>query len=219
MLEKDPAWHGVTVGLRISAPETRIKRLSMSNEAKLGTIPTGTEGRDAVHVAIVPARSANGLVGGSPVKFNPQNEAEACRVEDAIGVVDPFRPQAQRAVPKGSWFWMCLYPKTITGLRHVWDHPSFPAVSSSESSAPNGDKSASESWLKDYVGKHCPYYEGKGYDEFLRYVKDERWIYYYGSECHSLSDVEDADELFRHLSVVLDRRIDASYFESFTCSC
>lgn len=26
----------------------------MSNEAKLGTVPNGNEGRDAVHVAIVP---------------------------------------------------------------------------------------------------------------------------------------------------------------------
>lgn len=195
----------------------------MSNEAKLGTVPSGNEGRDAVHVAIVPAIAANGLVGGEPVRLNPGNEAEACRVEDAIGVVDPFRPQDQRTVAKGSWFWLCLYPKTITGLRHVWEHPSLP-LSATAASAPvvDGGKAISEKWLKNYVRRHCPYWEDEpdgGYTDFLRYVRDERWIYYHGSDCHSLSDVGDADELFRHLSVVLERRIDEAYFNAFTCSC
>lgn len=192
----------------------------MSNERKLGTIPKGDEGRDAVHVAIVPARAASEMVRGLPVKMNVNNEAESCRVADAIGVVDPFIPNY--TVPKGSWFWLCLYPKTITGLRHVWEHPSFPVAESPAPLPVASDKLASESWLKDYVRKHCPYRENEpdgGYSEFLGYVKEERWIYYQGSDCHNLSDVDDADELFRHLSVVLDRRIDASYFDAFTCSC
>lgn len=194
----------------------------MNNEAKLGTIPSGEEGRDAVHVAILPVRAREALIGGTPVKMDAENQAVSCKVEDAIGVVDPFIKQGQLGA--GSWFWLCLYPKTITGLRHVWEHPSFPLAQAAApiSEKPPGEKQASEAWLKEYVKRHCPYWEGEpdsGYSKFLGYVKRERWIYYYGTDCHGLYDVDDADELFRHLGVVLGQRIDASYFEAFTCSC
>ena len=191
----------------------------MSNEAKLGTIPNGNEGRDAVHVAIMPAIATESLSSGTPVKINRYNEASACRlVEDAIGVVDPFG----NGCAKGSWFWLCLYPKTITGLRHVWEHPSLPLAATPESVPVDGDKSASKKWLNDYVRRHCSYWEAEpdgGYSEFLRCVSEEKRIFYYGSTCHSLDDVEHAYALFHHLSVVLGKRIDASYFEAFTCSC
>lgn len=200
----------------------RILKTIMKNEAKLGTIPNGDEGRDAVHVAIVPIRAATKLFSGSPVRLNARHEAESCCVEDAIGVVDPFMPEDKRHVAIGSWFWLCLYPKTITGLRHVWDHPSFPVTEITAIPVANDAKRASEEWLKAYVRKHCTYWEDEpddGYSIFLRYVTNEHWIFYAGSDCHDLSDVEDSDELFRHLSIVLERRIDASYFEAFTCTC
>lgn len=202
------------------------------SEAKLGTIPKGNEGRDAIHIAIVPACAAELLARGQPVKLNASNHAEPCAAAEAIGVVDPFRKDQ---VAAGAWFWLCLYPSTVTGLRHIWEHPSFPKAEVSFEQQTPGGKAASENWLKDYVRKHCPYwsegiegfgnYKGHppeadgGYSEFLRNVVDERYIYYYGSDCHSLEDVEDAEELFHHLSVVLNRRIDASYFRAFTCSC
>lgn len=194
----------------------------MSKETKLGTTPNSDAGRDAVHVAIVPAVASVGLMSGTPVKLNEKGEAEPCKVVDAIGVVDPFREQESRAVRKGGLFWLCLYPQTITGLRHVWEHPSFPPMEiSQQSQLTKGDKAESEAWVRNYVKTHCPYYNGsdEGYLEFLRYVDQDRWIYYYGSDCHSIDDVEDRDELFTHLSVILGRRIDASYFDTFTCSC
>jgi hypothetical protein len=194
----------------------------MSNEAKLGTVPNGSEGRDAVHVAIIPARAAQLLDCGQPVKMNAANEAVPCPVDQAVGVVDPFRTENRRRVFEGEWFWLCLYPKTITGLRHVWEHPTFASAGVPSSPALSDDKHASEVWIADYVRKHCPYWKGEadgGYSEFVRYVEQNRWIFYTGSDCHSLEDVADADELFRHLSVVLGRKIDAAYFETFTCTC
>ncbi len=190
----------------------------MSNEAKLGTVPKGDEGRDAVHVAIVPVQASEEIRIGGLVKLNADGKAVCSDFGSAIGVADPFREQP---AGKDSWLWLCLFPKTIKGLRHVWEHPAF-AAEAMALPMRSDEKPASEAWLKDYVRRHCSYWENQpdgGYSEFLRYVRDERWIYYYGSDCHSLSDVDDANELFRHLSVVLERRIDALYFEAFTCSC
>lgn len=195
-----------------------------NDSAKLGTNPNGDEGRDAVHIAIVPCRAAQYLSSGCPVALNRNGEAVSSGPGQAVGVVDPFRPDAM-AVQTGQWFWLCLYPKTITSLRHVWEHPAFPLSKGASKPMPrhsSANKEESKAWLKEYVRKHCFYWADEidgGLMLFLNYVKDQRWIYYAGSDCHGLSDVDDADELFRHLSIVLDRRIDASYFEAFTCSC
>jgi len=129
----------------------------MSNE--LGTIPKGDEGRDAVHVAIVPVQADEYLPAGVPVRLNAKSRAERCRVEDAIGVVDPFRPQSERDVLSGSWFWLCLYPKTITGLRHVWEHPCLPKFEAEPdrplSDIPSTSVADSQKWIQDYVREHC----------------------------------------------------------------
>lgn len=195
-----------------------------TDSAKLGTTPNGDEGRDAVHIAIVPCRAGQVLDGGTPVRLNNEGLAVQCRPGEAVGVVDPFIPDIP-GVEKGDWFWLCLYPKTITGLRHAWEHPAFPPSEGASKQTPqpsSANKEESKAWLKEYVRKHCFYWADEidgGLMLFLNYVTEHRWIYFAGSDCHSLDDVDDADELFRHLSVVLDRRIDASYFEAFTCSC
>ena len=195
----------------------------MSKETKLGTMPKGDEGRDAVHVAIVPCKSGDVLSQGQQVKLNKDGEAVPCGEHDQpIGIADPFL-HPSKVIGAGEWFWLCLYPGTVTSLAHVWEHPAFPvAAEASQAQPAQGNKEESEAWLAAYVRKHCSYWNDDadgGLREFLRYVRDEKWIYYYGSDCHSLADVDDADELFRHLSVVLGRRIDADYFEAFTCSC
>jgi hypothetical protein len=194
----------------------------MANETKLGTTPSGGEGRDAVHIAIVAAQAGKELCVGDTVKLRSDGRAVYCAKEKAIGVVDPFLAKNLSA---GDWFWLCLNPGSITSLNHVWEHPAFPLTKVTEDQpdqpAPTS-KEASEEWLRAYVLEHCPNWAEHGdggYDLFLQFVREDKWIYYAGSDCHNLGDVEDAAELFKHLSVVLDMRIDASYFEAFTCSC
>jgi hypothetical protein len=186
-------------------------------------VPTGTEGRDAVHIAIVPAIAGDNLERGWSVKLNGKNEAEACNSENAIGVVDPFRRWEERFVSKGSWFWLCLYPKTITGLRHVWEHPSFPeAAKPAPITKHDDERSHSKRWLTDYVRRWCPHWiiePDGGYSKFISNVTEDKVMFYSGNDCHGKEDVVDAEDLYRHLSVVLGKQIDASYFTEFTCSC
>lgn len=174
--------------------------------------------RDAVHFAVAPVIASCSLEAGQHIGLLSNGKATS-KLQNAIGIVDPF---LRCAVKPGERFWMFLYPQTVTGMRHSWSHPDFQDDKTEPASCEPSGKAASEAWLKVYVRKHCPYRETApdgGYEEFLRHVERERWIYYIGEDCHSLGDVEDSDELFRHLSVVLGRHIDASYFEAFTCTC
>lgn len=189
----------------------------VSKEAKLGAVPAGNEGRDAVHIAIVPVQAAEGIGAGCPVQMK-NGKAVPCNAHDADGIADPFRRE-NIAINYGEWFWLCLFPGSITNLRHAWEHPLFP----SETKLPgNPDQVASsKAWLEQYVKRVCPYdndISGGGYEKFLRNVREGQ-IFYHGHDCHNADDVEDETELYYHLSVILNRTINRDSFESFSCSC
>lgn len=76
-------------------------------------------------------------------------------------------------------------------------------------------------WLANYVARFCPYYEdANGVNDFLRHVREDRQIFYYGSDLHCYEDLVDADNLFRHLSVITGLSITREYFTGgFHCSC
>lgn len=83
--------------------------------------------RDAVHVAVVAVTADYVLRPGERVEFSRPDSVEWVRPADdreAIGVVDPF---LRDAVLPGERFFLFLFPNTITGLRHVWQHPAFTA--------------------------------------------------------------------------------------------
>ena len=90
----------------------------------IGTILDGPQNRDAIHIAVASVKSSwpldagefVGLVKGSTTDVEPADKG------DSIGIVDPF---LTAEVQEGQQFWLCLYPNTITSLRHVWSHPAF----------------------------------------------------------------------------------------------
>jgi hypothetical protein len=76
-------------------------------KVNLGQLVTGDVGRDAVHVAVIPMTAFRRMVPGEKLKN---------------GIVDPF---LTAPVEAGQRFYLCLYPNTVTSLRHVWEHPAF----------------------------------------------------------------------------------------------
>lgn len=96
---------------------------------KLGElIQDGDRRRDAVHIALAPVTAAERLTPGQHVGLVQQDNVELagpCRHN--IGIVDPYLSEPVEA---GERFWLCLYPGTVTGLRHVWTHPVFTAANS-----------------------------------------------------------------------------------------
>ena len=96
----------------------------MSNDAvKLGKLALADAERDAVHVAIVPAIANCNLTPGERVGiFHRDGNLIADTNYDYVGVVDPF---LLHKVFAGQTFYVCLFPNTVTDMRHHWTHPAF----------------------------------------------------------------------------------------------
>ncbi len=93
------------------------------NTPVLGTLPEPNQFRDAIHIAIAPMIAAHCIPPGYHVGINEKGEAGDFK--PYVGIVDPF---LDRWVDPGEKFWLCLYPGSVTSLRHVWSHPSFTAT-------------------------------------------------------------------------------------------
>lgn len=93
------------------------------SETILGQKPTAPGVRDAIHVAVASVVCGDrSLTPGQRVGINDKGEATS-RIGERIGIVDPY---LDYPVKKGELFYLCLFPQTVTGMKHHWSHPSFP---------------------------------------------------------------------------------------------
>jgi hypothetical protein len=98
----------------------------------LGMIHFKPEARDAIHLAVEPIEAGERLRPNDDVGiYNGKAYQAAIRDIDgqmvevkALGKVDPFLPN-NKFVQAGQSFWLVVYPRMITSLRHVWEHPAF----------------------------------------------------------------------------------------------
>lgn len=102
------------------------------SEVRLGQIIRGDHYRDAIHIAVAPVVAECILMPGQHVGIIDKEAMTVGPCSDNIGIVDPF---LVNPVQKGERFYLCLYPYTITSLRHEWTHPAFPAAYPSPSRA------------------------------------------------------------------------------------
>lgn len=136
---------------------------SVSTDA-LGTLGTIIEsgGRDAIHLAVEPT-----VCKELSLRPGQHVGADGSAMEPWVGIVDPF---LSRPVKKGEMFWLVLYPRTISSLRHVWEHPAFPSERDKELATAAAkqlsgqDIEESEEWLRDFVKRE----DLPGYDEMMR---------------------------------------------------
>jgi hypothetical protein len=180
------------------------------NEPKLGELIVGDVGRDAIHIAIAPVIANTNLDPGEHIGFVPGDKEKVTSTCDTkIGVVDPFLKQK---VVKGQRFYIFLYPKTITSLRHEWVHPAFDAL--------QAGKDESEAWLRRYAMKHNIYTveedgENAAFEQLMEDLKCGDLLFR-GTDLHGLWELDDADNLRHHAERYLGIRI---VWENFTFSC
>lgn len=94
---------------------------SVSTDAleTLGNIIEGG-GRDAIHLAVEPIVAAEKLYPGQDIGI--VDGKATTKTDKKLGIVDPF---IKGFVPEGAMFWLVVYPRRITSLRHIWTHPEF----------------------------------------------------------------------------------------------
>ena len=189
---------------------------SVSTDAleTLGTIIDEKAGRDAIHLAVEPAIAAQKLYPGQDVGF-VSGGVGPC--DKPLGIVDPF---LKAPVQPGERFWLVVYPRQITSLRHVWSHPAF-----AEPATPVdvGRRVESEAWLRNYCEiSDCPPYEtiiavaskGEDGEGYYRSYIDGEYFHSGGRDAHG----EIPAEFWDHVENVIGRRIQQRP-GFFTCSC
>lgn len=179
---------------------------SVSTDAleTLGTIIDDSQKRDAIHLAVLPVIAAQVLSPGDHVN----EQGEVVRTGTGLGIVDPF---LKDNVLPGERFWLVIYPRVITSLRHVWTHPALPDESTGQ--APLFNKEDSERWLREFIAG-ATYAD---YEEVIAAALDSEgseYVMISGSDASGLIPTE----FWYHLSVVSGRAVrgTANYF---SCSC
>ncbi|WP_199272495.1 hypothetical protein [Paraburkholderia acidisoli] len=112
----------------------------------LGTIIDGSQARDAIHLAVEPVIAAHNMEPGAHVGLMADGRASEI-ADKHVGIVDPF---LKDGVCAGERFWLVVYPRQITSLRHVWEHPDF-ARSPDVTLAPQ--YSESEQWIRNFADR------------------------------------------------------------------
>lgn len=174
----------------------------------LGTILQSDPGRDAIHLATYAVIAGERLFPGQHVGIIDGDQMQAfSTAEKLIGIVDPF---LAAGVHPGQMFWLVLYPRTITSLRHVWTHPDFDNATVVPLDA---DKELSRQYLEDFAERLFSYYGKKSDDpDAEEYAEGEgeygsrlkvliEGIEYggaFGADIEYTDDVKPSDELYKH---------------------
>jgi|SRR5882762_1112821 len=189
---------------------------SVSTDAleTLGTIIGESAGRDAIHLAVEPVVAAHQLRPGDDVGFI-EGGVGAC--DNPVGIVDPF---LKSVVKKGQRFWLVVYPRQITSLRHVWTHPAFGEASTP---VPDDRKKRSETWLREFLrNSDSPDYDtviavathGSTGEGYTNCYMDNEYFHVGGTDAHG--DIP--PEFWDHVENVIGKKLD-NRPTFFSCSC
>jgi hypothetical protein len=129
--------------------------------ATLGTIITDG-GRDAIHLAVEPVIAAEDIKPGENIGICGNGKAWRHGVK-MLGISDPF---LKNPIKAGQMFWLIVYPRQITSLRHVREHPDFPTTSIPKESKEDMELEFSKKWMTKWAIRHMSddYY---GHEEHL----------------------------------------------------
>lgn len=179
---------------------------------KLGGLldPDSEHIRDAVHVAVYPAVAAEPLRPGEHVGLTKGGLASS-HVKKLIGIVDPFLPEGT-VVDFGEHFWLCLYPGSITSLRHLWDHPAF-ELEKGHGIVHVSDvaKVRAKEWIIDWAEQY-----GCTFEEMMEAASSWTHGGDYYSKGGTFEGAYVPDEFWEHYRTITG---ESGYGSFFSCSC
>lgn len=181
----------------------------------LGTKPIPEDsGRDAIHLAVEPVIAGTTIFPGQDIGLE---NGLAGPSENPLGIADPFMTCP---VKKGERFWLVVYPRQITSLRHVWSHPAFPEDGPAQQHSGSG-VSASERWLRNYADEIDEDFDtlmdaAAAFLDSNEYFKGERTGDYYGKFEGESTHPDFWTHYEAHKGVIVPESDRHSFF---TCSC
>jgi hypothetical protein len=169
----------------------------------LGSIIDENEKRDAIHLAVCPVVAQEELVPGQHV--GPDGTTK-----NPVGIVDPF---LETSVNPGERFWLVIYPRKISSLRHVWSHPNFPDEIAESSKEWLDLVASSKEWMKNF----CEYDVRQPITTVLQAAEE---FINHGEETCFDRDCDYDDDFWYHYEIITGKKIDESNkVKFFTCSC
>lgn len=182
----------------------------MKREIVLGTKPEDNGIRDAVHVPVISAIAHTSLARGIYIGIIEKEGKIISDFENPIGIVDPFYPTP--IVTIYDEFWICLYPQTITSLRHVWEHPVLKTITTCNTI--DGDTiDKSKLWITNFASLM-----NKSYDDLVSAAEMYLNGNYVYDNTERYKDFNFKD-FWRHYKVIYGGDVPDYYEAPFTCSC
>ena len=191
----------------------------MMQPTELGTTPEEGAGRDAIHVAVIPAVAEGTIYPAQRVSIEERGGTFIAQAvgDEGFGICDPF--QTGR-VNNGERVWVMLDPGTITDMRHHWSHPNIPDDESAVTRERiENEAGVAEAWMRGFARDI-----GLSYDQAIgagdSYACDDGWGGYTfkgrdtPSEC-----TEELIEYWESWSAIRGRPIPKDAEAPFSCSC
>jgi hypothetical protein len=206
----------------------------------LGTLIDEHQKRDAIHLAVEPVIAGEDLKASSDIGIGEDGRAyntlAFCKGKH-LGIVDPFLSKHD-VVIEGERFWMIIYPRQITSLRHVWTHPfidtseniptdfkieSIEGIENNERFLTSG---ASIEWMENYahsLGDYTAVQLIKAADDYLEngnlFFGNESIINDMGYYADFLSKSFDK-EFWKHYQIITGKEVPVyKQNDFFDCSC
>jgi hypothetical protein len=176
----------------------------------LGQIIDETQKRDAIHIAVLPIVATEKLFAGQDVGL--VDGGASTKAKKHTGIVDPF---LKVPVMPGQRFWLLLYPRMVTSLRHVWSHPEFV----DETTAPAAEQRGAMAISRAFI-EACADSAGLEFDELLQGARDYVSGGEYLCEGGRWEGFSIPDEFWNHYEVVTSEVVPEDQRGNFfSCSC
>lgn len=193
------------------------RKVSTDALETLGTI-IEDGGRDAIHLAVEPVIAGERLMPGENIGLDEGKAYNNSRgdIVKFVGIVDPF---LKAPVEPGQKFWLVVYPRQITSLRHVWSHPDF--EESTPEPVAQSLQERSKEWIEDWALTIPLAYDVvmNGAADWVDSKQKGEWGEYL---CFGglLEGESVPDEFWIHYEIVTGKQVLESHRGSFfTCSC
>jgi hypothetical protein len=186
-------------------------------------------GRDAIHLAVEPVVCGDELLrAGDHVGLVDGIAGYSPKFGKKVGIVDPF---IKGTLSEGDRFWLVVYPREITSLRHVWTHPAFDDDIPQDHAEVYPDpvmkrRAEAEAWIIEYAEKNdIPIQElldGAG-NWVATYDKDSNYRWSSGEYLNMggrLEGLSTPPEFWDHYEALTGNAVPEEMKENFfSCSC